>query len=114
MVDSFTTFVIVRDGAAYIVENAPCLECPVCENTAFAQDVARKLETYCSGRAVPDTTANAYVYRWGTTLVEIPTGEVEPATHNTPVTLTTLGTEYGKETPRYEPVTSPSHFSRSG
>ena len=101
MVDAFTTFTVLRDGAVYVVENVPCLECPICDHISFIQDVASKLERYCSGRVLPEKTIKAWAYRWGTPIVEIQEEENKAFTENTPFPVTILGTEHDKNTPRY-------------
>jgi len=110
MVDAFTTFTVLRDGAVYVVENVPCLECPVCGHISFNQDVAGRLERYCSGRALPEKTIKAWVYRWGTPIIEIPKWDNKTSTGNIPFPVTISGTEHDKETPRYKGITTPSHI----
>jgi len=109
MVDAFTTFTVLRDGAVYVVENVPCLECPICEHISFIQDVAIKLERYCSGRILPEKMTTALVYRWGTPITEIPTMVNKSSTENIPFSLTDLGTQNDKKTLRHTPVTTSSH-----
>ena len=72
MVDAFTAFTVLKDGTVYVTEDVPCLECPVCEHMAFTQEVARKLERYSSGRALPTSTYRAYRLKWGQPPIEIP------------------------------------------
>ena len=110
MVDAFTTFTVLRDGAVYVVEDVPCLECPICEHISFIQDVASKLERYCSGRVLPEKTIKAWAYRWGTPIIEIEEWESKTSTENIPLPLTILGTEHDRKTPRYEGITTPSHI----
>ncbi len=78
MVDAFTAFTILREGGVYVTEDVPCLECPVCEHVAFTQEVARKLERYSSGRTLPASTYRAWVFKWGTPIVEIPKINFQP------------------------------------
>jgi len=110
MVDAFTTFTVLRDGAVYLVENVPCLECSICEYTSFIQDVASKLERYCSGRVLPEKTIKAWVYRWGTPIIEIPKWDNKTSTENIPLPLTILGTQHDKKTPRCKVLTTASHI----
>ena len=110
MVDAFTTFTVMRDGAVYVVENVPCLECPICEHTSFIQDVASKLESYCSGRVLPAKTTTAWVYRWGTPIIKIPKMQEVTSTENIPISFTALGTQHDKKTPRYQGDPTPSHI----
>lgn len=65
MIDSHTTFTVVKDRMVFVTESVPCLECSVCGHIVIRQDVVRKLETLSSGRAVPSSTYKAWVYRWG-------------------------------------------------
>ncbi len=106
MVDAFTTFTVRRDGSVYVVENVPCLECPVCEHISFIQDVAVKLEKYCSGRVLPEKTIAAWGYRWGNLIIEIPKEGNVTSTKNIPLSPTMLGTQHDKKTPRYEGITT--------
>ncbi len=92
MVDAFTTFTVVREGEVYVVEDVPCLECPVCEHISFTQDVARTLERYSSGRVLPTKTTKAWVFKWGTPINEIPKIKGEASTTNTRLAITTVGT----------------------
>ncbi len=110
MIDAFTNFTVLRDGAVYVVENVPCLECPICEHISFIQDVASKLERYCSGRILPIKMIRTWAYRWGTPIIEIPEWDNKTSTENIPLTPTILGTQHNKKTPRYEDITSPSHI----
>jgi len=87
MVDAFTTFTVLRDGAVYVVENVPCLECPICEHTSFIQDVASKLESYCSGRVLPTKMTRAWVYRWGTPITETSPCQKERHLSSSPIDL---------------------------
>lgn len=90
--DSSTTFTVVRSRQVYVVENVPCLECPICGHITFSQDVAKRLETYTSGRVVPsDTSYKVLVYRWDAPMVEIkesPTEGYFSPTLNVPGTVT--------------------------
>ena len=74
MVASLTSFTVMRDGAIYVTEEVPCLQCPVCEHIAFTQEVARKLERYSSGRTLPMATyrTSVFKYKYGTLAIEIP------------------------------------------
>lgn len=96
MVDAFTTFTVLKDDAVYVVEDVPCLECPLCGHESFTQDIAKELEKYCSGRAIPLRAARAWVYKWGTTIIEIPRSESETSTENTPLPLSIVGTGYDR------------------
>ena len=108
MIDAFTTFMVSRDEAVYVVENVPCLECPICENVSFTQDVANKLEQYCSGRVIPAKTVKAWVYRWASPIIDIPRTQSEARTENTPLPTTFSGTEYDEKTSRYKDFVTPS------
>jgi len=73
MKESTTTFTVVRKRQVYVVENVPCFECDICGHISYGQDVAKSLETYTSGRAVPfDTSYKTFAYRWNVPVVEIP------------------------------------------
>ena len=73
MTETLTTFTSVNRGEVYMVENVPCLECPVCEHISFKQDVARTLGRYSSGRLLPVRQARkVWVFDWGDPVVEIP------------------------------------------
>ncbi len=109
MADALTTFTMVKDGQVYMVESVPCLECATCEETAFALDVAAKLEKYCSGRVLPTRATNAWVYRWDTPVLEILGDETILSTETTLPLFNAEGTEHGEATPRYEGITSPSN-----
>lgn len=108
MVDAVTNFTMLKDGTVYVIENVPCLECPVCEQISFTQEVAGKLERYCSGRILPYRMANAWVYRWGTPIIEVTMMDKEASTENTPLSVSIRGTLGDEKTPRY-PITIPSH-----
>jgi YgiT-type zinc finger domain-containing protein len=74
MVASITSFTVMRDGAIYVTEEVPCLQCPVCEHIAFTQEVARKLERYSSGRTLPMSTyrTSVFKYKYGAVIIEVP------------------------------------------
>lgn len=108
MIDAFTTFMVSKDEAVYVVQNVPCLECPICENVSFTQDVANKLEQYCSGRVIPAKTVQAWVYRWGSPIIEIPKAQGEISTENTPISTAFLGTEHDEKTSEYKSFATPS------
>lgn len=108
MIDALTTFMVSKDGAVYIVESVPCLKCPICENVSFTQDVANKLEQYCSGRVIPSKTVPAWAYTWGSSIIEIPKTKGEMSTENIPLPTTFSGTKYDEKTSRYKDFATPS------
>ena len=71
MVDSVTTFTVVRNRIVYVTENVPCLECPICGHITFSQDVAKRLEKYCSGEIVANDIYKAFVFRWNIPVIEL-------------------------------------------
>lgn len=95
MDESTTTFTVVREHGVYVVKNVPCLECPVCEDVSFSSEVAKKLERYTSGRAIPVRAIKSWVFNWGEPIVEIPKTESPSATVNTQLALTVSGTSPG-------------------
>ena len=70
MVESTTTFTVVKKHVAYAIEGAPCLKCPVCEYTVFDQETTRTLELLTSGRALPQKVLNFFINTWGLPIVE--------------------------------------------
>jgi YgiT-type zinc finger domain-containing protein len=71
MVESVTTFTVVRNRLVYLTEGVPCWECSVCGHISFSQDVAKRLEFYSSGRAGPqDTSYKVLTFRWDAPMVE--------------------------------------------
>jgi YgiT-type zinc finger domain-containing protein len=91
MTESTTTFTVVKGNNVYIVEGVPCLECQVCENTSFTQDVAKRLEQYASGRAIPVKTKTAWVYDWKEPIIEA--SKTPPSTVNIQVISDIRGTK---------------------
>ena len=73
MIQGFTTFTVVKQGAVYITNDVPCWRCPVCEHATFTQNVAKQLEKYSSGRCLASKSYKAWVYKWGDPTVQIPT-----------------------------------------
>src|SRR4030042_5010788 len=80
IVDSTTTFTVVKGDDVYIVEDVPCLECSVCEHISFTQNVAKKLERYASGRLIPTKTKKAWAYKWQDPIIEA--AKIIPTTVN--------------------------------
>ena len=39
-----TTFTVEYKGCIIVVRNVPCLECPICGETTFADEVSERLE----------------------------------------------------------------------
>lgn len=71
MVESTTTFTLVRNRIVYVTENAPCLECPICGHISFSQEVSKRLEKYCSGHVAANDFYKSLVFRWNAPMVEI-------------------------------------------
>jgi YgiT-type zinc finger domain-containing protein len=93
MEDSTTTFTVVKGDDVYVVENVPCLECPVCEHISFTQNVAKKLELYASGRLIPIKTKRAWAYKWQDPIIEVP--KIIPTTVNVQFVSDMRGTSEG-------------------
>jgi len=92
MNDAFTNFTVAKGHDVYLVENVPCLECPTCEHISFRQKVAKTLERYSSGRAMPSAVGKTWVYKWQDAVVEIPREDTVKSTINTPVKVAVSGT----------------------
>ncbi|MBI2873136.1 MAG: YgiT-type zinc finger protein [Chloroflexi bacterium] len=93
MADSYTTFVVCKGSAVYVVEHVPCLLCPACDHTVFRQEVAKQLERYTSGRVVPQRKApSAWAFRWDDPIIEVTKDGVRFATQNSPVSVRVRGT----------------------
>ena len=43
-IKTFTTFTVEYKGCIIVVRNVPCLECQVCGETTFTDEVSAKLE----------------------------------------------------------------------
>lgn len=43
-IQTSTTFTVEYNGCIIVVRNVPCLECPICGETTFSDDVSAKLE----------------------------------------------------------------------
>ena len=71
MVESTTTFTVVRNRVVYVTENVPCLECPICGHISFNQDVSKRLEKYSSGQVVANDFYRSFVFRWNAPMIEI-------------------------------------------
>ena len=41
---TLTTFTVEFNGCIIVIKNVPCLECPICGETTFTDDVADRLE----------------------------------------------------------------------
>ena len=79
MVDSLTTFTVVRANDVIVTEDVPCLECPVCGHISFTQDVSKKLELYNSGRVSSRREPRkALIFKWGDPTTEIPESPLPP------------------------------------
>ncbi|MBI4334503.1 MAG: YgiT-type zinc finger protein [Chloroflexi bacterium] len=92
MVNASTTFTAVVEGDFYVVQDVPCLQCPVCENTVFEQDVAKKLQLYTSGRVLPARTAQAWVFNWSAPVIHITKTSGVHSTENVPPEFSVLAT----------------------
>lgn len=40
-----TTFTVEYNNCIIVIRNVPCLECPICGETTFSDEVSSKLET---------------------------------------------------------------------
>ena len=43
-IKTLTTFTVEYKGCIIVVRNVPCLECPICGETTFADEVSERLE----------------------------------------------------------------------
>ena len=43
-IKTLTTFTVEYKGCIIVVKNVPCLECPICGEITFTDDVSAKLE----------------------------------------------------------------------
>jgi hypothetical protein len=82
MEESHTIFSVVKASAVYVVQDVPCFQCPQCENASFTQETTRMIERLTSGRVLPHRILNAWVYEWGSPVVEISRGAYQQATEN--------------------------------
>jgi len=72
MIDSTTTFTVVRNHQVYVTEKVPCLECSVCGHISFSQDTAKRLEEYSSGKVIPfNTSYRAFVFKWNDPVIKV-------------------------------------------
>lgn len=44
-VETTTTFTVDYNNCIIVIRNVPCLECPICGETTFSDEVSAKLET---------------------------------------------------------------------
>ena len=83
--DVATTFTVTKASAVYVVRDVPALECPECGHVAYAQDVAKALERFTSGRVIPRLPSQtAWVYSYKDPAVEM-RDQPEDRTQNSPV-----------------------------
>ena len=92
MEKSTTTFTVSKNGMLYVIEDVPCWECQVCENTIFEKEVAKQLERYSSGRLSPYRYRQAIAFKWGEPMVEMTAKPLEVSLQNTPFNLSIVGT----------------------
>ena len=43
-IKTLTTFTVEYNGCIIVVRNVPCLECPICGDTTFTDEVSAQLE----------------------------------------------------------------------
>ena len=44
-IETTTTFTVEYNNCIIVIRNVPCLECPICGETTFSDEVSSKLET---------------------------------------------------------------------
>jgi YgiT-type zinc finger domain-containing protein len=42
--ETITTFTVEKENRVIVIRNVPCLECPVCGETFFTDEVASRIE----------------------------------------------------------------------
>ena len=52
-----TTFTVEYKGCIIVVRNVPCLECPICGETTFADEVSERLEKIVNSAAQSPITS---------------------------------------------------------